>query len=93
MYTTRIVDLDRHRLLDVIEGRSRDVLSAWLTERGDQWCNQITLATLDPAVGYRAALLEHLPNATLVVDHFGLCWPGLASAAGKNVRVCPIGRL
>jgi hypothetical protein len=25
---------------------------------------------LDPAAGYRAALAEHLPNATRVVDHF-----------------------
>ena len=31
---------------------------------------QITLATLDPAAGYRTALLDQLPNATLVVDHF-----------------------
>lgn len=26
VYTTQIVDLDRHRVLDVIEGRSREVL-------------------------------------------------------------------
>lgn len=70
MFTTQIVDLDRHRLLDVIPGRSRDVLGTWLAEQGTDWCNQITLATLDPAAGYRAALTEHLANATLVVDHF-----------------------
>jgi len=70
VFTTQIVDLDRHRLLDVVQGRSRDVLAGWLNERGDAWCAQITLATLDPAAGYRAALVEHLPNATLVVDHF-----------------------
>jgi transposase len=69
-YTTQIVDLDRHRLLDVIPGRSRDVLGAWLAGRGDEWRAAITLATLDPAAGYRAALIEHLPHATLVVDHF-----------------------
>jgi len=28
------------------------------------------LATLDPAAGYRRALLDHLERATLVVDHF-----------------------
>ncbi|MFZ9042104.1 MAG: ISL3 family transposase [Ilumatobacteraceae bacterium] len=70
VFTTQIVDLDRHRLLDVVEGRSRDVLDGWLADRGPQWCEQITLATLDPAAGYRLALLEHLANATLVVDHF-----------------------
>jgi transposase len=34
IFTTQIVDLDRHRLLDVIEGRSADVLGTWLVERG-----------------------------------------------------------
>jgi transposase len=70
VFTTQIVDLDRHRLLDVVEGRSRDVLGTWLDEQGTDWCAQITLATLDPAAGYRAALKEFLPNATRVVDHF-----------------------
>ena len=69
-FTTQIVDLDTHRVLDVVEGRSKTVLGDWLDQRGEQWCNRICLATLDPAAGYRAALLEHLPNATLVVDHW-----------------------
>lgn len=84
VFTTQIVDLDRHRLLDVVDGRSRDVLDRWLADRGAEWCNRITLATLDPAAGYRAALEEHLPNATLVVDHFhGI---RLANAAIDDVR-------
>ncbi|MBA2337908.1 MAG: ISL3 family transposase [Acidimicrobiia bacterium] len=70
VFTTQIVDLDHNRLLDVIEGRSRDVLDRWLAHRGDDWCHQIRLATLDPSAGYRAALEQHLPQATLVVDHF-----------------------
>lgn len=70
VFTTQIVDLDRHVLLDVIKGRSRDVLDTWLAERGPDWCAQIALATLDPAAGYRLALVDNLPNATLVVDHF-----------------------
>ena len=69
-FTTQVVDLDRHRVLDVIEGRSRAVLGDWLEARGELWCAQIRLATLDPAAGYRAALDEHLPNAVRVVDHF-----------------------
>src|SRR5690606_11269904 len=70
VYTTQIVDLDRHLVLDVVEGRSRDVLDRWLRQRGTEWCDRIRLATLDPAAGYRNALTEHLPRATLVVDHF-----------------------
>jgi transposase len=70
VFTTQIVDLDRGRLLDVVEGRSRYVLGRWLAERGVEWCTGIRLATLDPSAGYRVALEEHLPEATLVVDHF-----------------------
>ena len=84
VFTTQIVDLDRHRLLDVIKGRSRDVLADWLTERGDDWCDQIVLATLDPAAGYRRALLDHLDHATLVVDHFHAI--KLANTAIDDVR-------
>ena len=69
-FTTQIVDLDTHRVLDVVEGRSRTVLGDWFDARGEPWCAQIRLATLDPSAGYRSALLEHLPNATLVVDHW-----------------------
>lgn len=69
-FTTQVVDLDRHRVLDVIEGRSRAVLGDWLAARGKEWCAQIRLATLDPAADYRAALEEHLPNAVRAVDHF-----------------------
>ena len=75
-FTTQIVDLDRHLLLEVLSGRSRDVLGDWL--------DGITLATLDPAAGYRRALLDHLPNATLVVDHFHAI--KLANTAIDDVR-------
>jgi transposase len=70
--------------LDVVVGRSRDVLARWLAERGPAWCDQITLATLDPAAGYRLALVEHLANATLVVDHFHAI--KLANSAIDDVR-------
>jgi transposase len=84
VFTTQIVDLDRHRILDVIEGRSRDVLDDWLSARGADWCAGIRLATLDPAAGYRSALEERLPNATLVVDHFHAI--RLANQAIDDVR-------
>jgi len=45
VYTTQIVDLDRHRLLDVIEGRTQDMLGSWLAERGVEWRDRIRLAT------------------------------------------------
>ncbi|MGY9075158.1 MAG: ISL3 family transposase, partial [Acidimicrobiales bacterium] len=84
VFTTQIVDLDSHRVLDVIEGRSRDVLDGWLKEQGPEWCARISLATLDPAAGYRRALIDNLPNAILVVDHFHAI--KLANTAIDDVR-------
>jgi transposase len=46
VFTTQIVELDSHRILDVVEGRSRDVLDEWLAERGVDWCARIRLATV-----------------------------------------------
>lgn len=83
-FTTQIVDLEHHQLLDVLEGRSGDVLGDWLAARGPEWCSAVTLATLDPAAGYRAALDEHLPNATIVVDHFHVV--RLANKAIDDIR-------
>jgi transposase len=83
-YTTQIVDLDRHQVLDVLEGRSRDVVGDWLSERGTDWCENIRLATLDPSAGYRRALQDHLPEATLVVDHWHVV--RLANRAIDQVR-------
>lgn len=83
-FTTQVVDLDRHLVLDVIPGRSRSVLRAWFEERGVEWCAQITLATLDPAAGYRRALIDMLPNAVRVVDHFHVT--KLANQAIDEVR-------
>jgi Transposase len=48
------------------------------------WCAQITLATLDPAAGYRKALDANLPNAIRVVDHFHAI--KLANAAIDDCR-------
>lgn len=84
VFTTQIVDLDRRRVLDVIPGRSGTALAGWLADRGPAWCAQITLATLDPAAGYRNALDTYLPHATRVVDHFHAI--GLANQAIDDVR-------
>lgn len=48
------------------------------------WCDQIRIATLDPAAGHRRALTDHLEAATLVVDHFHAI--RLANSAIDGVR-------
>ncbi len=72
-YVTVIVHLVRGRPLDIIQGRSKKVLRAWLAAQSPAWRAGVRIAALDPAAPYRAALTDDevgLPNATLVLDHF-----------------------
>ncbi len=69
---TAFVDLDRGRLLDVVENRTAAAVSAWFAARGHDWCAHIEQAALDPYEGYATALRRALPQATIVVDHFHL---------------------
>jgi transposase len=67
---TGFVDLDRHRLLDVVPGRSGQVVRDWLDQRADEWLAGIGVAVLDPFRGYATGLTDRLEGVTIVVDHF-----------------------
>ncbi len=64
------VDLDRHRLIDVVPGRSAEAVSAWLRAKPPRWLAGIRTVVIDPYSGYALGLAEGLPKARLVVDHF-----------------------
>ena len=66
---TGFVDLDRHQLLDVAEGRSGQVVRDWLDDRPAEWVAAIDVAVIDPFRGYATGLTDRL-DATIVVDHF-----------------------
>jgi transposase len=83
-YVTGMVDVDRGRLLDVVEGRSGGVVVDWLEARSAEWRAQITVAALDAFRGYANALASSLPAATLVMDHFHTV--ALANRAVDAVR-------
>ncbi len=88
-YVTGLVDLrpaggGPARLLDVVPGRSGRVVSDWLADRGEQWCESVRVAALDPFRGYEVALRSGLPAATVVLDAFHAV--RLAQAAIDDVR-------
>ena len=64
------VDLDRHRLIDVVAGRSAAAVSDWLGAKPKRWLAGIATAVIDPYSGYALGLAEGLPRARMVVDHF-----------------------
>lgn len=72
-FVTVLVDLADGTVLDVVEGRSKAVLTGWLSKQTDTWRDGVRIAALDPAAPYRAALTDPrvgLANAQLVVDRF-----------------------
>jgi transposase len=81
---TGFVDLDRHRLLDVVEGRTAQGVSDWLAAQPAPWLAAIGTVTLDPYAGYARGLGDGLPHAELVVDHFHAV--RLANGALDEVR-------
>ncbi len=70
LLVTGFVDLDRHRLIDVVAGRSAAAVSDWLKAKPEPWLAGIATAVIDPYAGYARGLAEGLPRARLVVDHF-----------------------
>jgi transposase len=84
LLVTGFVDLDRHRLLDVVEGRTAHGVSDWLAARPAPWLAAIGTVTLDPYAGYARGLADGLPHAELVVDHFHAV--RLANGALDEVR-------
>jgi transposase len=70
LLVTGFVDLDRHRLIDVVPGRSAAAVSDWLGAKPQRWLAGIATAVIDPYAGYARGLAEGLPHARLVVDHF-----------------------
>jgi transposase len=83
-FVTGMVDLERHRLLDVTRGRSGADLRSWLEGRPPGWCEKVKVVAIDPHEGYRQGLKPHLEHVTLVVDPFHVV--ALANRAIDNCR-------
>jgi transposase len=81
---TTFVDIDRGRLLDVVPGRSGQVVREWVESQPFWWADQIDVAAIDAFRGYATAIGDVLPAATLVIDHFHAI--RLASEAVNDVR-------
>ena len=70
LLVTGFVDLDHHRLIDVVPGRSAIAVSNWLGAKPQRWLANIATAVIDPYSGYARGLADGLSHAQLVVDHF-----------------------
>ena len=76
-YVTVIIDLTGirdgtgpARLLDMVEGRSKQAFKTWLTERPQEWRDGIEVVAMDGFTGFKTATAEELPDAVAVMDPF-----------------------
>ena len=69
-FVTGLVDLDRARLLDVVDGRAGSAVTQWLHARDERWLSTVERVALDPYRGYYNALIGGLEAPEVVVDAF-----------------------
>jgi transposase len=76
-YVTVIIDLTPirdntgpARLLDMIEGRSKQVFKTWLAAQPQAWRDQLEVVAMDGFTGFKTATTEELPDAVAVMDPF-----------------------
>ena len=76
-YVTVIIDLtpvrDRTgpaRLLDMVEGRSKQAFKTWLAQRPQAWCDAVEVVAMDGFTGFKTAAVEELPDVVTVLDPF-----------------------
>ena len=58
------------RLLDMVEGRSKQAFKTWLSERPKAWRDKIDVVAMDGFTGFKTAAAEELPDAVAVMDPF-----------------------
>jgi transposase len=76
-YVTVIIDLTGirdgsgpARLLDMVEGRSKQAFKAWLADREESWRDRVEVVAMDGFTGFKTATTEELPDAVTVMDPF-----------------------
>lgn len=88
-FVTVIVDMTHQhtgkpaRLLDVIPGRSADVLTRWLNQHPKAFREGLEVITMDGFQGYATAAEEAIPHATRVMDPFHV-----VRLAGDKLTLC-----
>jgi transposase len=76
-YVTVIIDLTPvregtgpARLLDMVQGRSKQTFKTWLAGRPRAWREGIEVVAMDGFTGFKTAAAEELPTAVAVMDPF-----------------------
>ena len=95
-YVTVIIDLTPirdgtgpARLLDMVDGRSKQAFKAWLAERPEAWRDDIEVVAMDGFTGFKTATAEELPEAVAGAGPLprrpsGQATPWIGAGAGSS---------
>jgi transposase len=91
-YATTFCDLGKHRIFDVVAGRSEKALEDYLDKLPEK--QRVKVICMDLSATYRALARKHFPQARIVADrfhvirlighHFLACWKQLDPVAARN---------
>ena len=84
LFVTHVVNPDTRATIDVLEGRAKPSVDAWLASKPTVSRDRIDHVVIDPHQLSAAAVREQLPTARIVVDHFHIV--RLANQALDGVR-------
>ena len=70
IYATGLVDLEAHRLIDMVRGNSAADLRRWCVNADPGWLAGIEVVATDLTDSYRAGLSPHLEHVRRVADPF-----------------------
>jgi transposase len=70
VYVTGMVDLDRRRLIDMVEGNAAVDLRQWCATQDPRWIKSVRVVATDLAESYRSGISPHLDHAIRVADPF-----------------------
>jgi hypothetical protein len=85
-YVTVIIDLTAvrgtgpARLLDMVEGRSKQAFKQWLSDQTEYWRQNGEVVAMDGFTGFKTAITEELPDAVTVMDPLPRRSPGRRGA-------------
>ena len=70
VYATGLVDLERHVVIDMVEGNAAGDLRRWTANADPSWLAGIQVVATDLTESFRAGLSPHLDHARRVADPF-----------------------
>lgn len=67
-YATTLCDLGKHKVFDIVKGRSELDLRSYLNSL--QGKDRVQVVCMDLSSNYRSLIKKHFPNAKIVADRF-----------------------